>query len=218
MPNNYQTLKEQHRVVRDQQNINLSLRIHRALSWLNLAEQSTDEDSKFIFLWIAFNSAYATDINDLQGLDQQATFNLFLEKLYQLDINKTLDNLVWVLYPKSIRTILDNQYIFKPFWEYQKGNKTEEQWQTEFKKAKQAAHASLGNQNTPVVLSVVLSRIYVLRNQLMHGGATWNSKVNRNQIHDCLNLMDELVPAIITIMLENPNTLWGDANYPPVGN
>ena len=38
----------------------LSLRLHRALSWLNRAEQLADDpDSQFIFLWIAFNAAYA---------------------------------------------------------------------------------------------------------------------------------------------------------------
>jgi hypothetical protein len=31
---------------------------------------------------------------------------------------------------------------------------------------------ALGRQDTVTVLSIVLSRIYVLRNQLVHGGAT----------------------------------------------
>jgi len=66
------------------------------------------------------------------------------------------------------------------------------------------------------VLSVVLSRIYTLRNQLMHGGATWNSSVNRDQIRDCRSLMGKLVPVVIEIMLDHPETLWGDACYPVV--
>ena len=36
------------------------------------------------------------------------------------------------------------------------------------------------------VLSIVLSRIYTLRNQLVHGGATWDSSVNREQLRDCV--------------------------------
>jgi hypothetical protein len=50
----------------------------------------------------------------------------------------------------------------------------------------------------------------------MHGGATWNSAVNRNQIRDCTSLMGKLVPVVIEIMLDNPDTLWGDACYPVV--
>ena len=66
------------------------------------------------------------------------------------------------------------------------------------------------------VLSVVLSRIYTLRNQLIHGGATWNSAVNRDQVRDCGNLMGKLVPIVIEIMLDHPETLWGEAVYPVI--
>jgi hypothetical protein len=66
------------------------------------------------------------------------------------------------------------------------------------------------------VLSIVLSRLYTLRNQLMHGGATWNSSVNRDQIRDCGNLLGKLVPLVIEIMMDSVNTLWGDACYPVV--
>ena len=44
------------------------------------------------------------------------------------------------------------------------------------------------------MLSIVLSRIYVLRNQLVHGGATWGSSVNREQLRDCTRFMAKLVP------------------------
>ena len=46
------------------------------------------------------------------------------------------------------------------------------------------------------VLSVVLSRIYTLRNQLMHGGATWSSSVNRDQIRDWPSGITPATPAI----------------------
>lgn len=50
----------------------------------------------------------------------------------------------------------------------------------------------------------------------MHGGGTWNSSVNQDQLRDCANLIDKLVPVIILLMLDNPDTLWGDALYPVV--
>lgn len=75
----YQALKERHRLERDQQHPNLSLRIHRALSWLNRAEQADDADGRFIFLWIAFNAAYATDIDEQRRLSEQETFKAFLK-------------------------------------------------------------------------------------------------------------------------------------------
>lgn len=63
-------------------------------------------------------------------------------------------------------------------------------------------------------MGIALNRIYTLRNQLMHGGAAWNSFVNRDQLRDCVALMEKLVPAIVTIMMDHPDTRWGDACYP----
>jgi hypothetical protein len=63
---------------------------------------------------------------------------------------------------------------------------------------------------------IVLSRIYKLRNQLIHGGATWGSSVNCNQVRDCVGFMGKLVPLVIEVMLDHPATLWGDACDPVV--
>ncbi len=41
------------------------LGVYRALSWLNCAEQHEDDlDSKFIFLWVSFNAAYAHEMSN----------------------------------------------------------------------------------------------------------------------------------------------------------
>jgi hypothetical protein len=54
----YQTLKTRQRAERGGHDPNLILRVHRALSWLNRAEQTADDlDGGFIFLWISFNAA-----------------------------------------------------------------------------------------------------------------------------------------------------------------
>lgn len=53
----------------------------------------------------------------------------------------------------------------------------------------------------------MLNRIYNLRNQLIHGGATWNGRMNRDQLLGGCNLLGKLVPLIIQMMLDNPDTL-----------
>jgi len=35
-------------------------------------------------------------------------------------------------------------------------------------------------------------------------------------MRDCVAILGQLVPLVIEIMLDNPNTLWGDACYPVV--
>ena len=84
----YAQLKERHRAERDAWHPNLSLRVHRALSWLDRAEQlggQNDADGQFILLWIAFNAAYATEIDEKFRLSEQGTFRAFLQKLVDLD-------------------------------------------------------------------------------------------------------------------------------------
>jgi hypothetical protein len=44
----------------------------------------------------------------------------------------------------------------------------------------------------------------------------WGSAVKRDQIRDCVGLMGKLVPLVIEIMMDHPETLWGDACYPVV--
>lgn len=212
----YHELKQRHRQERAQQHDNLSLRLHRALSWLDRAEQAEDGDGRFIFLWISFNAAYATEINENLRLSEQETFKAFLEKLCLLDSEKRIDALVWQEFSGSIRVLLDNPYVFQSFWDCQSGKISEAEWQERFAKGKKRAHQALANGNTPALLGVLFNRIYTLRNQLIHGGATWNGSVNRTQLRDCVSLLSKLVPLIIELMMDNPNTLWGDASYPVV--
>jgi hypothetical protein len=45
---------------------------------------------------------------------------------------------------------------------------------------------------------------YVLRNQLVHGGSTWNSGVNSAQVRDGAEILGFLMPLFIDIMMDNP--------------
>jgi len=216
----YERNKERHRAERGAWHPNLSLRLHRAFSWLDRAEQlgeQGDADGQFILLWIAFNAAYATEIEERYRESEQQTFRSFLEKLTQLDMaQKRFEQLVWTEFPKSIRVLLDNKFVFADFWKAQNGSLPEEEFKRSFAAANRAAHAAVGKRDTVTVLSIALSRIYTLRNQVIHGGATWGSSVNRAQMKDCTNFMAKLVPLVIEVMMDHPGTLWGDACYPVV--
>lgn len=215
----YDRLKARQRAERHAYPPNLALRVHRALSWLGRAEQlavQDDADTQFILLWIAFNAAYATEIDERYRLSEQQTFRAFLDKLVALDAPRRLEALVWNEFPGSIRLLLDNPYVFQEFWSFHNGAIPEDQWKHSFAAARRAARTALGRRDTAAVLSIVLSRIYTLRNQLVHGGATWNSAVNREQIRDCNQFLGRLVPVVIETMLDHPEALWGDACYPVV--
>ena len=66
------------------------------------------------------------------------------------------------------------------------------------------------------VLTLVFDRLYVLRNQLVHGGSTWNSIVNRDQVRDGAAILSFLVPVFADVMMDNPDEEWGRPFYPVV--
>ena len=58
------TLKSRLKAREAEYSQNTRIRIHRAISWLKRAEgEPKDQDARFIFLWIAFNSAYAQEFD-----------------------------------------------------------------------------------------------------------------------------------------------------------
>ena len=214
---NYQTLKAHHRQTRDNFPQSLSLRVHRSLSWLNRAEQEpSDHDARFIFLWVAFNAAYANDIPDRQSFSERKVFQNFLGRLIDSDADKLLYELVWDQFSGAIRLLIDNQYVFQPFWDYQNGQTTEEQWQQTFQNSKAAALRAMGSMDTQKVMGIMFDRLYTLRNQLLHGGATWNSNINRSQISQGAEIMGQVVPIVIHLMMNDYQRVWGEACYPVV--
>lgn len=175
-----------------------------------------DDDARFIFLWIAFNAAYAQEIDESRRIGEQETFKQFLDKICTLDTDKRISQLVWQEFSGPIRVLLDSPYVLHAFWEFQRGNISEEEWQKQLRSGKQVAQFALASDNTATLLGVLFSRLYTLRNQLIHGGATWNGSVNREQLRDCSKLLHKLVPLLIETMMDNPQTLWGDACFPVV--
>jgi hypothetical protein len=221
----FKELKDKQRAIRDTFPNSLALRVHRALSWLDKSEQCAssdsgpDLDSQFVFLWIAFNAAYAQDTDCLRSTmsyTETDAFSSFIKKLVELDTDQTLYELMWSQFATSIRVLLDNQYVFQPFWDYHNGKIEEDVWKDRFTNSKRLANQALANKNTEQLITLILQRLYTLRNQIMHGGATWNSTANRSQLRDAVAIMSTLVPYLIDLMMDHPDQLWGDANYPLV--
>lgn len=214
-------LKEKQRDLRDGFPLPLTLRVHRALSWYRrAAAEEGDQDVRFILLWIGFNAAYAADMdcaaqNAGEG-GERDRFREFFAVLLRLDARNRIYDAVWGRFPHEIRMLLDNRYIFAPFWRFHNGEPGGEDWQDRFDRSRRAITAALAAQDTPTVLSILFDRLYVLRNQLVHGGATWNSAANRNQVRDGAALLGCLLPVFIDLMMDHPDEPWAMPNYPVV--
>lgn len=191
------------------------VRIHRAISWLNRAEaESTDHDARFIFLWVAFNAAYAQEF----GFEKTERDQLrgFLDKLQSVDGEGTLHQLVFDKFSGPVRMLIENKYVFEPFWRALRDHDRSERWKERFEKENKSAFKAVMGKDTVAVLGVVFDRLYVLRNQLVHGGATWNSKVNRQQVRDGAAMLHLLLPAMIGLMLDHPGLELGAISFPVI--
>ena len=138
----FEILKAQHRIIRDGLPENLSLRIHRTLSWLNCAERHEDDlDTKFISLWISFNAAYACEMSSRWETSERKLLGDFLKIIVDADEEKIIQNLVWNEYPNSIRLLIDNRFLYQQFWDLQNGLISSDGWESVFKKSKAADSA-----------------------------------------------------------------------------
>jgi hypothetical protein len=169
-----------------------------------------DHDARFLFLWVAFNAAYANEIRDRREFPEKRLLMGFLRRLIDSDDDNLLYQSTWDLFPTSIRLLITKKYVYQPFWDYHNGLIQESDWLERFERSQASASRALGRMNTKKVMAIVFERLYVLRNQLIHGGATWNSGTNRSQVNDGAQILGFVVPIIIHLMMERPNQLWGD--------
>ncbi len=204
-------------------------RMRRARSWLARSRRAgVEEVERFMFLWIAFNAAYGNEAalrdfverEDERG-GESYRFRTFLRNIVEKDANRILERIVWDEFSGPIRVLLANPYVFRPFWRSIWSSEQDRDWRLSLEGSKKVAGAALTRRDIFTVLSVVFDRLYTLRNQIFHGGATWPAGFGRDQIRDGSRIMASLVPAILDIMQadigQNPDSeLWGKVAYPRI--
>lgn len=190
-----------------------NIRIHRAISWLKSAEDcEANPDLQLVSLWIAFNACYGNPNDRIQA--ERQNFSAFIAKLVHHDTENRIYNLLWNHFSGPIRKLIDSRYLFKPFWDFHRGEIQD--WKLAYDKSVNDATLMFSNYNVTGTLEVVLDRLYILRNQLVHGGATYQSKVNRDQVKTGNNMLQLLIPVFIEIMMQNYQENWGEIYYPVV--
>ena len=208
-------LKQRHRQVRGAHAREFDLRLHRTLSWLQRAEREPDDpDARFLFLWIAFNAAYGERDPLAERPREKDAFGAFFRKLGALDADRRLYDAVWNRFSGPIRMLLNNRFAFGPFWLWQNGDERFAQWRAMFEGQRRSFNKAVIGQDTTRILSMLFDRLYTLRKQLVHGGATWNSSVNRQQVRDGAEILGTLVPVMAELMMSNPHEDWGPPAYP----
>jgi hypothetical protein len=143
-------------------------------------------------------------------------FRAFFATLIDFDTDRRIYRLVWQRFPHEIRMLLENQYVFAPFWHHHNGNEGYADWRDMLDRSRKVIASALTRQDSATILSVLFDRLYVLRNQLVHGGATWQSEVNRAQVRDGAALLGTLLPVFIDLMMDHRDHNWPMPHYPVV--
>lgn len=185
----------------------LRLRMRRAISWIGRAERADDNDARFIFYWISLNATYVTEERQ-DGIKEMNLLDAFLEQIMELDEESVLHDLMRAEF-SNIQVLLDTQYIFQPYWHNWN-------WEKILRDKNEAVYREFRQGDAIEMLSTVLKRLYTLRNQLVHGGATWNGSVNRRQVEDGARMLASIVPRIVRLMMDYPDRhqQWGRCPYP----
>ncbi len=209
------SLKHKHRQLRDAQPESLRVRVHRAISWLARAERETDDtDARFLFQWIAFNACYASEFGFESG--ERVETRRFIERVLALDHEQRLHQVLFEQFSGPIRTLIGNHYVHEPFWRALREHDSSDRWRIGFDAERKRAFEALMDKRTDVVLCVVLDRLHTLRNQTVHGGATWNSSANRAQLADAARILGSILPIIIDLLMDPAADGFGDVAYPLV--
>ena len=197
---------------KDTFNRHFDSRMRRALSWLKRAEQDTnDPHAGFIFYWISLSAGYSPDFEGI-GTKEAALQYKYFSMITACDSQSLISDLVWQKRQVEIKRLLKNKFIYRPFWETP-DPVTDVSWKSSFREQGRQIDTAFENQNTAKVLRILFGRLYVLRNQLVHGNATWNGRRNRPQVEDGHKIISKLQPLFLLMMLNNPTLNWGKVSF-----
>lgn len=196
----------------------INLRLARALGWLERAEQETrkdppDADAAFMFYWIAFD-ALSSQLGNVSSDDQRRQY--FRRMVVFADAKSVIYGAVWSVLRDDIGNILENRYVFQPFWDNRNDPSKARDWNRKFDDTREQVEQALRETRTSDVLIELFWRLNTLRNQLFHGGAKWKGSKNRPQVEPGAKIMATLVPHFIDVMIRHPDGGWGAPRYPVV--
>lgn len=195
----------------------LGIRLRRAWSWMTRTEQLAEgelacDDARLIYAWIALNSLYGRwDPQQREPMPDWRTLKEFTSLLLRIDNDGLLEERLCT-HKKLVTALIGDEYLSQHFWE-DPGERTARQAQNVSKR--------LGGmyieKRFGTILDETLKRVYLARCQLVHGAATFNSRLNRTALRRCATFMELLLPTISIILIDHaPDSGWGQMCYPPM--
>ncbi|WP_236254417.1 hypothetical protein [Mucisphaera calidilacus] len=171
----------------------------------------SSEDTHLIFSWIALNSLYGTwDPVRQEPEADRASLDRFNGRLFTLDQDKRLESML-VEHKKLVKAIVSDEHLSKYFWR--------DPGEGEAKRARYAGNKTNSlyvEKRYPVILDMVLQRVYLARCQLVHGAATYKSRLNRTALRRTGRFLHLYLIEASLILIDHAGADgWDDLCYPP---
>jgi hypothetical protein len=190
----------------------IELRERRATSWTERAEGGLD--TRFIFLWIAFNALYGqahyrkpdasrSEIGDIRKF--LAVMSRIDRRIAAIPRENDLRS--------AISELLADKYLHDCCWKV---------WDAEGVRSRPARELIVPgcNEKHDDEVVQVFKRLYVLRKQLFHGCSTDGSTKNRPSLRAAVPVLARFVRVLLEVLKENSSrkeitSLLGTPPYPP---
>lgn len=197
----------------------IRLRMHRAFSWLQRANQfemPEHADSRLVFSWITLNTLYAKWDSDLSNRESEwSVREAFLKKMIRQDAIGHIQK-VLLENRKQCDRLLSEEHLIHSYW----GNPTEDAARkARMKPRKIGKHYHAPDEIIKVLLPLIRC-ISMLRSQLVHGMATYGSSANRSVVEAGAVVMFNLAMALLELITQEglweDDETWQPVPYPPM--
>ncbi len=195
----------------------IRIRLHRCWSWMERIEELEaagvgHDDPKLIYHWIALNSLYGRwDDQAREPIGDRYSLGTFLERIYTLDQEGLIQKLL-TENRELVKAIVGDEFLNKYFWQ----DPSEDQARRAQNSARKLPSWHFEGRFIPI-LDITLSRVYLIRCQLIHGAATYDSKLNRVAVGRCADFLELFLHAVSTIIIDHAwQEDWGSLCYPPI--
>lgn len=193
----------------------LLIRVHRACSWLQHVEELGPKDSvdaRLIYRWIAFNSLYGRWNEEKREPEPEwQSVVSFTSQLLEIDQSGHLAAMLEE-HRKLVMSIFDDEHLSRFFWQEPTDERARKATKTKFDARTWYSEKRYGR-----ILDRVLERLYLMRCQLVHGAATFDSDLNRTAVRRSETMLGHVVTAMLLVIIDHGiNEDWGSLCYPPL--
>jgi hypothetical protein len=176
--------------------------------------EGADADLALICRWVAFNSLYGQwDAPRREPRVDRECWRQYLDRLLAMDDSGHIAGMLQAQ-RELVIAMLDDAYLSPFFWQ----DPTDRQ-ASKARKARYDARTWYVEKQWGMLLDRLLERVYLMRCQLMHGAASFGSRLNRTSLARCNAMMARLIEAVLLAMIDHGEAAdWGLMCYPPLEN